>query len=183
MNSISIDFSEHCTGIYTSIEGKGASLSIKNKARISREEALKNIYISFKAILTNTAFDFGFIEGYGFNKQFTKSMICMCEVAGVIKCIFALHNIPLIEIPIQTWKRLTIGKEINKRDFPNEYLQAIKFRYEKEFSNTDEADAFLIYQAARIIGGTTKYMTPVVKKIKTKISKAIDSKRKGLKDK
>lgn len=177
MNIISIDPSKIRTGVFTIIDEKESSLLLENKRNIPQEEALICIYNFFNYILNNNHFDIGLIEGYGFNPKNRKSIIPMCEIGGVIKLIFNNALIPLITIPVMTWKTLTIGKyKIDKRKNPDEYLRMIEFKYEKSFESIDEADAFLIYISAKEIGKRTKYLTPSMKKIRKQISDIIAKK-------
>ena len=173
MNVISIDFSKVRTGIFTKIDGRASSLSIENKAKISNEKALVNVYQAFTVILDNQKYNFGLIEGYAFNFRRPSGISVMAEIAGVIKLSFAERKIPLITIPVQVWKSLTISN-IDKTKNPDLYFAEIKKKYGMDFVIEDEADAFLIYQATREVAKKTKRLTPAVKKIKERLQKIIE---------
>ena len=176
MNIISIDFAKYSTGIYTKVEGQESCFIIANKKKCSDQEALLNLYTAFTGILQNVRYNFGLIEGYGFNPINKQSMIIMSEIGGVIKLAFAYAEVPLITMPIQTWKMLTIGR-IEKHGNETVYLDAIKSKYERSFANIDIADAFLIYQAAKVICKRTKRLTPAMGKIKAQLQKIIEVKK------
>lgn len=181
MNVISIDPSKYSTGIFTKIDGQENSFVILNKKGCSQEEALKNIYQVFTSILKKEKYHFGLIEGYGFNfkSKNIRSVIPMSEVGGVIKLIFAQAEIPLITVPVQTWRTLTIGR-INKKSKDN-YLAAISIKYGCNFSTTDESDAFLIYQAVKEMAKRTKRLTPGMIKIKKQLQKIIEERNNKIK--
>lgn len=174
MNIISIDFSKKNTGVFTKIEGQESSFSISNSYKTPQEDALKKIYEIIDSSLKCENFNLGLIEGYGFNPLNKSSIIPMSEIGGVIKLAFVINDIPIITVPIQTWKMLTIGN-INKDKYPNDYLEAVDFKYKRLFSNTDEADAFLIYQAAKELSKKTSRLTASMVKIREQIKNVIDN--------
>jgi len=172
MNVISIDFAKYKTGVFTRIGGKEKTFTITMPRNSSQEDVLHILYGTFEAILDEDHFHFGLIEGYGFNPENKRSMVPMCEIAGVIKLAFIHAGVPIITMPIQTWKKLTIGR-IDKKKVAA-YLRAVKVKYNREFSNTDEADAFLIYQAAKKICKMTKGLTSTMEKIKARLEQIIE---------
>lgn len=174
MNVIAIDFSKRKTGIFLRINGQEKSRLIKNKYNATQGQALVNINNSFKNLLNEFEIDFGLIEGYGFNLKNKRSMVPMCEVGGTIKLVFANRGIPLIEIPIQTWKMLTINFKGKKEKNLDKYLGMVSKTYGKEFKTSDEADAFMIYQAAKIIAKKNGRMTDSMRKIKEQLKTVIE---------
>jgi len=174
MKIISIDPSKYSTGIYTRINGVESSFTVTNEKKSSSEEVLINIYNIFSKLLT-VNYKLGLIEGYGFNPKNKHGITTMTEIVGVIKLTFAQANIPLVVIPIQIWKKYTIGR-IDKKQV-KDYMRAIHFKYEREFETTDEADAFLIYQATKNICKTLKGFTPAVKKIRDRLKQIIGERR------
>ena len=172
MNIISIDPSKKRTGIITRIDKKIMSMSIEHTKKQTQSEALVNIFNKFQTVLNDTKFDMGLIEGYWLVNP--RGMTHEPEIVGVIKLVFALHEVPLIVIPIQTWKSI-IGIKIDKKKKPGEYFAAIKKKYGKEFSVVDEADAFLIYKVAEYIVHNTQVMSKAAMKVRNKIKEVIEN--------
>lgn len=173
MNIISIDPSKKCTGIFTIIDGEELSLSIDHSYKDQQEDMLQDIYYFFTKILENNKYDIGFVEGYWLSNK--RGFTLEPEIVGVIKLVFAIAEVPLITIPIPTWKAI-VRIKINKKKMPDEYLQAIKIKYNKEFMIIDEADAFLIYVAADYIMNnvvTNDGAVKVKKRIKEVLQKGI----------
>lgn len=176
MNIISIDPALYNTGIYTRIEGKESSFSLKNNVNSERAESLQKIYSCFKMILNKTIFNFGLIEDYSFNIKRVKSSMALIEAKAIIKLVFVQADVPLIQIHEATWKSLTIGRSIDKKNDAEKYLSIIIEKYSHIFNNTDEADAYLIYKAASIIAKRTNNLTPVMDRIRNDIKKILDGK-------
>lgn len=168
MNIISIDFGKRRTGIFLRANGKEESLKICNKPKASMEEALVCIYDSFKTILELYHFDIGFIEGYAINMAHAFGVIPLAEVAGVIKLVFKQYGVSLVTIPVQTWKFLTVG-QIDKHKQEDQYREAVRLKYDREFDTVDQIDAFLIYEAAKAIGQRTKRLSDSMRKLKNQM--------------
>ncbi len=176
MNIISIDFSKTSTGIYTCTgEGEENSYRIVNPASTPQEVCLSNVFKNITMLLENEAdgYDIGLIEGYGYNPKNRNGLQAMAEIAGVIKLAFIEHLTPLVTMPIQTWKSLTIGKKIKKKGNEKAYLKNVLDKYIKEFATTDEADAYLFYRAAVELFNTPKLLTEAQQNVKEKIYKII----------
>jgi len=169
MNIISIDPSKLKTGVFTRIDKIESSFVIKNKTGSTIGETLIKIYSEFSKILDAGVYDFGMVE----NPRHSSFAMYMFEIIGVIKLAFAEHGIPIIPVYVQTWKTLTM-KGVNKKENAAVYLKIVKKKYDREFKTTDEADAFLIYQAVKIIAKKTNSLTKGMKKIKDQLSKIIE---------
>jgi hypothetical protein len=145
MNIISVDFSKRCTGVYyRHYDGEG-SFIITNKAKVTQGQALMTIYREVTNFLIQKKhFDIALIEKIFRGDTFI-------EICGVITLSLAQAGIPIVKIPVQTWKSVTGFFRLDKKKNPAEYLTAVKEIYKHEFKTTDEADAFLIYQGAREI--------------------------------
>lgn len=170
MNVISIDFSKTSTGIFMRIDNKESSQTIHNDVNTSQQAAIEKIYTIIRILLTKNKFHFGLIENYGYNPKQMKTFILMCEISGVIRLAFKQCETPLIAIRPMTWKSQTIGTKINyKKKDPDKYIQLVGEKYGKFFANTDEADAYLIYMAAREIAKNDKLVSKSVQSIKKQI--------------
>lgn len=174
MNLISVDFGKYKTGVFCKKSGKEDSMLIRNKPRASMEESLSVIYHDLKKIIELSQPDFGIMEGYGFNEKHKSSRIPMAEIGGVIKLLFYQLDIPVIVMPIQTWKTLTVGMVDKKKD-EDLYRSIVKQKYGKEFQSLDETDAFLFYQSLKIISLGECRLTKSMKRIRSKLSEIIDS--------
>ena len=174
MNVISIDPSKSKTGVFTRIDKVESSFVITNKAKTTHSEALIKIYSEFSRILDSGVYDFGIIE----NPKHSSFSVYIFEIVGIIKLAFAQHGIPLIPVYVMTWKTLTM-KDISKKESTKEYLKIVKKKYDREFKNTDEADAFLIYQAVKQIAKKTNRLTKGMQKIKDQLSKIIEDYKNG----
>ncbi len=173
MNIISIDFSKVSTGIYAKYKKVEASEVIKIKPKTTQKETLRILYANFYKRLIDKKYDFGLIEGYAFNPKNRRGLIPMSEIGGVIRLAFSQTQTPLVTIHVQIWKML-IQININKNKQKKKYIAAIKTKYDKSFDTVDQADAFLIYQAARIIAKRTTNITPAMRKAKDKLIKIIE---------
>jgi Holliday junction resolvasome RuvABC endonuclease subunit len=166
MNIISIDPSKSSTGIYKTFKGAFQSYCIKNKQKVSQADALKVIADKLVEEFRAVNYTFGMIEGYGINSKNKYSITVIPEIVGVIRLMFRLYDIPLITVPVQTWKRIT-GIKVDKKKFKGKYLEVVNRKYNMDFSTTDEADAFLIYTTVREICKKTKRLTDSEIKIRT----------------
>lgn len=172
LDIITIDPSKICTGYY--INTTDETGVIKNKTKTGNEDVLINIYYRMEDIVEQRNFDLAVIEGYSFNPVNPVAASVLMEIGGVIKLVFADHNIPVISIPPQSWRSKTIGKI--KKSSKGKYIQAVKEKYGREFETTDEADAYMIYMALAEIAKKTKYLKPYEKVIREMIKYLIDKK-------
>lgn len=168
MNIISIDFSKISTGVYTNINGKEASFAIKIKSSVKLPDAMCIIYNEFTKILDDNNYDFGLIE-------WIYRGTSLLKISGVICLAFAQHKIPLVEIPAMTWKSVLGICKLDKKHDPDKYMSFVETKYGKVFDTTDEADAYMSYQAVKQICKETKVITSAAAKIREQIKKIIDS--------
>ena len=80
------------------------------------------------------------------------------EIGGIIRACFASYKIPIIEMPISTWKSIT-GIKMKKASVQDkrDYINAVIEKFGMELDTTDEADAFLMfYSLAMISRGVVK---------------------------
>lgn len=175
MNIISIDPSKACTGIFSKVANIERSFSISHGYNVSQETALQNIYHNFTRELKNP-YQLGLIEGYYLANP--RGMLLLPEIVGVIKLCFAHALVPLVSVNVATWKSI-VKIKIDKNKKKKEYLEAIRVKYGKDFSIVDEADAFLIYQAAKVIAKSTKQMTPGAMKIRKQLETVINQYKQG----
>jgi len=171
MNIISIDFSKKNTGVFLKLSGQEMLLSISNSKNDPIEKALEKIFMSLHSMVTDNNIKLGIMEGYAFNVKHMTSVAALGEVGGCIKMLFGMLKVPLVTVPVATWKMLTIGK-IKKSGNEKRYLETAKKIYGKDFSDTDQADAYMIYKATQIILKKTGAMTPAMIEIKGKILEA-----------
>lgn len=96
--------------------------------------------------------DLCLVEGYSMGSN-SSSVTVQAEIGGIARFLFAGRKVPVIEVPPQVWKsvtgvRLKKGTSMHKSD----YLNAVRTLYGKDFSTTDECDAFLLYQCVKKCG-------------------------------
>ena len=109
------------------------------------------------------------MEGYAYGSPtVTKS----AEVGGVIKMALSRHKInDILTIAPKSWKKHTIGTV--KKSPIKPYLKAVSDKYDLFFKNTDEADAYLMYQALKHIGITNWGLTDADLRIKDFLERMI----------
>lgn len=118
LNIISIDPSKADTGFFIKGGGREYTGVIENPICCSTPQATNIIYNHFKKLLdlgNGQQFDYGLIEDYAFNPKNKKSIIPLAEVGGVIRLVFYQSGIPLVVVPVQTWKSLMSVNQIDKQ--------------------------------------------------------------------
>ncbi len=171
MNIISIDPSKYSIGLFYKVDGEEFSDLIQSKRSETNEQIFCKVYNRISLLLSCNKFHFGLIEGYGFNPKNKSGMTTLAEICGIIKLVFARNEIPLIVIPVQVWKKYTIGKVDKKKK--DKYLELINNKYDKDFETTDEADAYLFYVTAKIICKTITIMSDAATYIKRSLQAII----------
>ncbi|MFA4971810.1 MAG: hypothetical protein WC683_04305 [bacterium] len=152
MNVISIDPGIACTGLFTVIDDQRRSRSISTDG-LDGDERLVGLWAQLNLVLADCGrFDIAFIEDYLYHSPGSLSARKSAEAGGVIRLALAQMKIPLVAVPIQTWKALTIG-DLKKRTKAEQraYQRAVEQMYGVTIEGPDAADAFLIYAAARLI--------------------------------
>lgn len=180
MQIITFDTGKYSAGVFVFTGEKSASYTIKNKSKI-QEEAIFTMVESVSEILCRH-FDrrekiLAIIEGYGNSPKNKRSVRINAEIVGAVKYLFYLWNAQVLIMPVQTWKSLTIGR-IDKKD-ENNYMQVIKNIYGKSFESTDEADAFLFYQALVALGNKTANLTPAQTELRRQAAEYLEELKEG----
>ncbi len=169
MNVISIDQSKTSTGVYCRVFKKDFFYRVRTKYGISQGEALTSIFIQLSTILEMNTFDFAIMEGYAYGSP---TVTISAEVGGVIKLALSRHKInDVLQIAPGSWKKHTIGTV--KKSPIKPYLQAVSDKFKLFFDNTDEADAYMMYQAVKEIGITHRPPTKADIKIKDFLERMI----------
>jgi len=171
---ISIDPGKYRTGIFYKSTTLEKSFCIKNRKPLADEYALVNIHDMLNVMVNELYADgeeinFAIIEGYGVNLKKRNSMLFMGEVIGVIRLTLTLHDIPIITMPIQTWKHYC--RIESKKSLIRKYLDEVYQKFNMEFDTTDEADAYMMYRALVNISKKTKSLSETDIKIKDQLRK------------
>ncbi len=147
MNVLSIDPSLRFTGLYSVAEGKTSTFVFSPKQR-DRMAALSEI-LSYFITVSRSPWDLMVLEDYAAGAKGDQAKV-QGEVGGIIRACFTARNIPVIEVPIMTWKSVT-GISIKRgTTMPDsDYLNMISKKYQKRFKTTHEGDAFLIYECVK----------------------------------
>jgi hypothetical protein len=151
LNIAFVDPSLRSSGVFIIRHGKIESYALQwsLKEYPDRLRVLAKYAIHFTKLCKGTAFDLLVIEDYQPGSKGTQARVAG-EVGGVIRAIFAAHQVPVIEIPIMTWKgllkfNLPKTSVSDKSEYINECLK----RYGVRFQTVDEVDAFLFFQALK----------------------------------
>lgn len=178
LNIISIDPSKTDTGFFIKGGGREYTGVIENPICYTTAQAANNIYNTLKHLLylgNWQQFDYGLIEDYAFNPKNKKSIIPLAEIGGVIRLVFDQSGIPLIAVPVQTWKSLMCVNQIDKQKNSKLYLETVNKYYNKDFKTTHEADAWLIYNSVQVILKSNYNLLPEnTRAIRDKIEKIIN---------
>ena len=149
LNILCIDPSLRSTGVLKLKEGKITTYVIKRKEE--RVEALGWFLKHFAYVAKETTWDLVLIESYSFG-SYSSAVTVQAEIGGIIRGIFSGYKVPIIEMPIQTWKAITgirmkKGTLLEKSDYLNKVQEVVGYRFE----TTDEADAFLMFWSLKEI--------------------------------
>ncbi|GAG89299.1 unnamed protein product, partial [marine sediment metagenome] len=108
MNIISIDPSKASTGVYikTDIEVYKSTISTNG---MSENIGYRHISGIIKSSLDYYNIEVAFLEDYPYKLKESRSNTVMAEVKGIIKYALYSRNIPIILVPISTWKALCKG--------------------------------------------------------------------------
>jgi len=161
MRIISLDPSLRSFGIFTNEDGATFSEVIQREEK-DRIEVLKWFCLHFAAEAAKK-WDLMIVEGYAFNagskwigpdgkvKARSSSITVQAEVGGLVRGLFAARGVPIIEVPIGTWKSVTgISMKKGTTQYESDYLNEVAIKYKVRFETTDEADAFLFYQTVKL---------------------------------
>lgn len=146
LNIICIDPSLRSTGVLLCKQGKITTYAIQRKEE--RIELLGWFLKHFVNLAKSEDWDLVVIENYSFGSH-SRSITVQAELGGIIRSIFSGYKVPIIELPIPTWKALTkLKSNKQKKDV---YLNEVCNKFEYRFKTTDEADAFMIFYSIRKI--------------------------------
>jgi len=162
---ISIDPSVKGTGIFTIVNAIEVSKTIKNE-NVDFPSSLINIHYGMEFILQENRFDLCLIEEP--YPMLNRGQDQLLRIAGVIECSIARYLIPVVRVPVQTWKSITGMNEINKKKDPEKYKKLAKEKYGKEFETLDELDAYLIYVCSQLLLQKTD-LTKAARKVRDQI--------------
>ena len=155
LNFVVVDPSLRSSGVLVCRDGKISTYAIQRKT--SRIVTLGWYLCHFAKLAKERSWDFLTIEDYSFSSQ-SRSVTVAAEIGGIIRACFASYNVPVLEMPIQTWKSIT-GIKLKKASVTDkrEYINAVIEKFGMELDTTDECDAYLMfYSIAMISRGEVK---------------------------
>lgn len=163
------------------IDGKKHFKSIINK-KVSTIEALNNLFVTFAELLSQTSYDLAFIEDYAIMSGHAKSMTVMPEVGGVIKLAFYNYGVPLLPVPVSTWKALTIGTRVKKQKKAEKesYRQNFFRMYGFKPETIDVCDAYMIYDAVKKINSGEHELKPGAQKFRLELINFLNNNKRVL---
>jgi len=151
---VAIDPSLRSLGMFFMEDGDYNSDVIQRTEK-DRLEVLGRICLKFtrEAALD---WDLLIIEGYALGATNSNAITVQAEIGGLIRGLFTARKVPIIEVPIPTWKHVTKtnlkkGNALATSDYLNEVVRKFGIR----LKTTDEADAFMLYETVRLCGVRT----------------------------
>jgi hypothetical protein len=146
---IIIDPSLRSTGVLVCREGKIKTYAIQKESK--PYDVLAYYVWHFSNLAKERHWDFITIEGYDPIAKGTQAYI-QHEVGGCIRAAFAAYKIPIIVMPISTWKaicsfRMSKKTQQNKREYRNAVLE----RFGYEIDTDDECDCLIMMIAIAYI--------------------------------
>lgn len=155
-NFVIVDPSLRSSGVLVSNGLNVRSYAITSKS--TRLETLGLYLKHFSELAFSNNWDFLAIESYSFGSH-SRSLTVQAEIGGIIRACFSAEKVPVIEIPIPTWKSVT-GIRLKKttKSDKKAYTDAVFKKYGVQFDTTDEADTYLMYQTLKAVsrGKTSK---------------------------
>jgi hypothetical protein len=146
LNFVIVDPSLRSSGVLTCRNGKIDTYAIQRKEP-DRLDVLGMMVKHFANLAAerDRTWDFLGIEDYAFSPRGAQAANTQAEIGGVVRACFAARGVPIIEIPIQTWKtvtgiRLPKGTAKEKRAYQN----AVVEKYGIECDTVDEIDCYLM---------------------------------------
>lgn len=144
-----VDPSLRSSGVLLYDQGRIKTYAIQRKE--TRIEVLGWYVKHFSMLAKKTSWDFLCIEDYSFNSR-SSSVTIQAEVGGIIRSCFSAFHIPIVEMPIQTWKATTgIRLAKNTLSQKSDYTNAVAEKTGHRVDTTDEADTLLMYYTLRKI--------------------------------
>ena len=149
LNFVIVDPSLRSSGVLVCRDGKLTSYAIQRKG--DQFSVLAYYAWHFANLAKERNFDFVCIEGYDPVAKGTQAYI-QHEVGGVIRASFAAYKIPIIIMPIMTWKAIADFKMSKKSvQSKRDYRNAVLERFGYEIDTDDECDCFIIMVAIAYI--------------------------------
>ncbi len=150
MRTIAIDPSLRSLGLFYSEDGVFDS-DVIQRTEPNRIDVLARLCLKFAAE-AKLGWDLCVIEAYDPMAKGDQKYI-QCEIGGLIRGIFAARKVPIIEVPIQTWKMVTgIRMKKGRTDYDSAYLNEVAKMFHYRFKTVDEADAFMLYHTVKQCG-------------------------------
>lgn len=151
MRIISVDPSLRSLGIFYQENGEINSDVIQRTEK-DRLDVLGRICLKF-AKESALGWDLLIVEGYSLGATNSNAVTVQAEVGGLIRGLFTARKVPIIEVPIPTWKHVTKttlkkGNAMATSDYLNEVIR----KFGIKFKTTDEADAYMLYETVRLCG-------------------------------
>jgi Holliday junction resolvasome RuvABC endonuclease subunit len=138
-----IDPSLRSTGVLLWDHGDMETYAIQRKE--DRLQVLGYYVRHFAALAKEKPWNFLCIEDYSFSSK-GRAVTGQAEIGGIIRSCFVARHVPVIEMPIQAWKKVT-GLRLSKKTVRDrtEYINAVRSVTGLTAETSDEADTFLIW--------------------------------------
>ncbi|MBE3088589.1 MAG: hypothetical protein IMZ71_05705 [Chloroflexi bacterium] len=170
MDIISVDPGLQHTGVFEIVEGKRRCWHIE-QGKSSRYAHLSAIFRTLSKRCEEVAFRIGFVEDYAYRDN---KSVMFAEIGGVIRAAMVGAGVPIVIMPIATWKSLTIGnKPKGTIQEGAAYVRRVNKLYGAESSTPDEADAFLIYYAAKMITERKTRLTDAAERLRENVMRVL----------
>ena len=152
MKVISLDPSLRSFGIYYNRDGERSSETISLPNSYDRLDVLAILTYRFAAI-SKEGWDLVIVEAYAYGRANSRSITVQAEIGGLVRGLFGVRKVPIIEVPIGVWKSVTgIREKKGTATHKSDYLNAVHKLFGERFTTTDEADAMMIYQTVKTCG-------------------------------
>ena len=179
MNVLSVDPGTKSTGLYLFVDGVGTSVTLLRDPRCDRYENL--------TVLRNQILGWGrkvnlaVVEDYPYSIPAGQAAYAI-EAGAVVREALAEQRIPIVVMPIETWKALTIGRmpKTSKAE-KQRYVDQVQLQYGTRFEDVDAADAYLIYKALHSIWTGAARETDTTRRIREQVQVVIEKLEAGMK--
>ena len=150
-NFVIVDPSLRSSGVFIHNGINTSHYAIQTPKKVDRLEILGKYKKHFTELVESNNWDFLCVEDYSFGSH-GNAVTTQAEVGGIIRGCFAAEGVPIIEMPIQTWKAVT-GVRLKKGTKKDNkiYTETIIKSYGVNFDTTDECDAYLMYITLKTI--------------------------------
>lgn len=139
MKALALDISLNSTGWYFDEENFGV---LKMKASFDRFTKLKLIFDNIQEIVNRLKPEVIVIEDYSYGSSHSREIAG--EAGGAVKlALYDFRHIPVYKLPIQTWKKVLLGKGNAGKD---DIAVLVKKIFNKVFDDNNITDAFCLRQ-------------------------------------